>query len=149
MSGNLSSIIGTAQSGLAAVSAGIAVISDNVANAGVASYSVKTQDVSSFDVGGQTYGVRTGQVSRSVNAALEASAWAAAGSVAGLTIQSQVLTAINNTQGTPSAGTSLADFVSALQSAFTGLQSQPSSQTQQSAVVAAADTLAGSINSTA
>jgi flagellar hook-associated protein 1 FlgK len=149
MSGSLSSIISNAQSGLGAIKAGIAVISDNVANAGVASYSVKTQETSSFDVGGQTFGVRTGQVSRSVNAALEASAWAMASSVAGLTVQSQVLTAINNTQGTPGDGTSLSDVVTALQSAFTNLQSQPSSQTEQSAVVAAANTLAGTINSTA
>jgi flagellar hook-associated protein 1 len=149
MSGSLSSIISNAQSGLGAIKAGIAVISDNVANAGVASYSVKTLETSSFDVGGQTFGVRTGQVSRSINAALEASAWAAASSVAGLTVQSQVLTAINNTQGTPGDGTSLPDVVTALQSAFTNLQSQPSSQTEQSAVVAAASTLASTINSTA
>jgi flagellar hook-associated protein 1 len=149
MSGSLSSIISNAQSGLGAVKAGIAVISDNVANAGVASYSVKTQDVSSFDVGGQTFGVRTGQVERSVNAALEASAWAAASKVAGLTVQSQVLTAINNTQGTPGDGTSLPDVVTALQSAFTNLQAQPSSQSLQSAVVTAAGTLASTINSTA
>jgi flagellar hook-associated protein 1 FlgK len=149
MSGSLSSIISNAQSGLGAIKAGIAVISDNVANAGVASYSVKTQETSSFDVGGQTFGVRTGQVARSVNAALEASAWAAASSVAGLTVQSQVLTAINDTQGTPGDGTSLPDVVTALQSAFTNLQAQPSSQSLQSAVVAAAKTLASTINSTA
>ncbi|HEX3575156.1 MAG TPA: flagellar hook-associated protein FlgK [Rhodopila sp.] len=149
MSGSLSSIISNAQSGLTATKAGIAVISNNVANAGVTSYSLESQDVSSFDVGGQTFGVQTGVVSRSVNAALEASAWAAASSVAGLSVQSQVLTAINNTQGTPGDGTSLADVVTALQSAFTNLQAQPSSQTGQSAVVAAANTLASTINNTA
>jgi flagellar hook-associated protein 1 FlgK len=149
MSGSLSSIISNASSGLGAAKAGIAVISNNVANAGVASYSAETQQVTSLDFGGQTYGVRTGLVTSSVNAALEASAWAAASSVAGLTVQSQVLTAINNTQGTPGDGTSLADVVSGLQSAFTNLQSDPSSQTEQSAVVTAANTLASTINSTA
>jgi flagellar hook-associated protein 1 len=149
MSGSLSSIISSAVSGLGAAKAGIAVVSDNVANAGVASYSPKTQDVSSLEVGGQDYGVQTGVVSSSINAAVEASSWAAAGSVGAATVQSQVLTAINDTQGTPGGGTSLADAVTALQSAFITLQSDPSDATAQSSVVAAASTLATSINSTA
>ncbi len=149
MSGSLGSIISTAESGLGAIKAGIAVISDNVANAGVSTYTAKTQDLSSFEVGNQSFGVRTGLVSRSVNEALQASAWSLAGSVSSLTVQSQVLTAVNNTQGTPGDGTSLSDAVTALQSSFTTLQADPSNASQQSAVVAAADALANKINSTA
>lgn len=149
MSGSLNAITSTATSGLGAIKAGIAVISENVANAGVVGYTVKTQDLSTFDVGGQSNGVRTGLVSRSVDAALQASVFSSAGSVGGLTVRSQVLQAVNATQGTPGDGTSLADAVSALQSGFVSLQAQPSSTAQQSAVVQAATTLANTINSTA
>jgi flagellar hook-associated protein 1 FlgK len=149
MSGSLSSIISNAQSGLNAAKAGIAVISNNVANAGVAGYTVKTQDLSSFDIGGQISGVQIGKVSRSVNAALQASALSTVSNVFGLTVQSQVLSAINNVQGTPGDGTSLSDVMSGLQTAFTNLQADPSSQTQQYAVVSAANTLANTITNTA
>jgi flagellar hook-associated protein 1 len=149
MSGSLGSIISNAASGLGAAKAGIAVISNNVANAGVGSYTTETQDVSTFEVNGQSYGVATGAVSTSINATLLASFLSLAGTVGGATVQSQVLTAINETQGTPGGGTSLADAVSALQNSFTTLQGDPSSQAQQTAVVAAANTLAGTINTTA
>ena len=149
MSASLSSIISSASSGLAAAKAGIAVISNNVANSGVASYSLQTQDVSTLDAGNQAYGVRIGAVSTSINAALLASSFSMASNVGAATVQSQVLSAINDTQGTPGAGNSLADMVSALQSAFTTLQADPSSQTQQSAAVSAAGSLASSINTTA
>jgi flagellar hook-associated protein 1 FlgK len=149
MSGSLNSITNNAASGLAASKAAIALVSDNIANAGVAGYTAKTLDQSAFEVGTQSYGVRTGQVSRSVDAALQASVWSSTSSVGGLTIQSQVLQAVNATQGTPGDGTSLADAVSALQSSFTQLQAQPSATTQQSAVVQAAGTLASTINNTA
>ncbi len=149
MSGSLNAISNTAASGLAAIQASIGVVSDNVANAGVAGYTTKTQDLSVFEVGTQSFGVRTGQISRSVDTAVQASAWSSAASVSALTVQSQTLQAINATQGTPGAGTSLADAVSGLQAGFTQLQAQPSSPVQQSAVVAAAGTLANAINNTA
>lgn len=149
MTTSLNAITNTAASGLKAVQAGIAVVSDNVANAGVAGYTAKTQDLSTFEVGDRSFGVRTNGVSRSVDAAVQASTWSANSSVSAATVQSQVLQAVNATQGTPGSGTSLADTVAALQSSFTELQAQPSSTTQQSAVVAAAGTLANTINSTA
>jgi flagellar hook-associated protein 1 len=149
MSGSLNSITNNAASGLAASKAAIALVSDNIANAGVAGYTAKTLDQSAFEVGAQSFGVRTGQVSRSVDAALQASVWSSASSVGALAIQSQVLQAVNATQGTPGDGTSLADAVSALQASFTQLQAQPSATTQQSAVVQAAGTLASTINNTA
>ena len=149
MTTSIGSILSNAASGLLASQAGIAVISDNVANAGVAGYTNKTQDVSALLVGGGTEGVRTGLVSRSVDAALQASTWSQTSRVSALAVRSQVLTSVNAVQGTPGDGTSLADAVTALQSSFTTLQSDPSSQTQQSSVVAAAGTLAAAINTAA
>jgi flagellar hook-associated protein 1 FlgK len=149
MISSLNSITTNAASGIAANQAAIALVSDNIANAGVAGYTAKSLDQSAFEVGDESFGVRTGHVSRSVDEALQASVWASASSVGALTVQSRVLQAVNATQGTPGDGTSLADAVSALQAGFTQLQVQPSSQAQQSAVVQAAGTLASTINNTA
>ena len=149
MSGSIGSILSNAASGLAASQAGIAVISDNIANAGVVGFTAKSLKLSDFDVGGQSGGVRTGLVTRSVDAALQASVWTSASSVGALAVRSQVLNAVNATQGVPGDGSSLADAVSALQSSFTQLQAQPSSQSQQAAVVASAASLASTINMTA
>ena len=149
MSGALNSIMMNAASGLKAAAAEISVLSDNIANAGVVGFTAKKLDVATFEVGGQSNGVRTGQVSSSVDAAVQASVWSAASSVGAATVQSQVMQAINATQGTPGDGGSLADAVSALHASFTQMQAQPSAQAQQSAVVAAAATLANAINSTA
>lgn len=149
MSISIGSILSNAASGLRAAQAGISVISDNVANAGVAGYTKKTQELSSFLVGNETDGVRTGLVSRSVDSALQSSAWSQDSRVSALTVRSQVLTSVNAAQGTPGDGTSLADAVTALQNGFTNLQADPSSQTQQSSVVSAANTLARAINTAA
>jgi flagellar hook-associated protein 1 FlgK len=149
MNTSLDSILSNAASGMRASQAGITVLSDNIANAGVAGYTAKQLDTAPFLAGGQVNGVRTGLVTRSVDEALQANVWSSASSVGALTTRSQVLNAVNATQGTPGDGTSLADAVSALQSGFTLLQSQPSDTTQQSSVVAAAGTLARTLTATA
>ena len=129
--------------------AGIAVLSDNIANAGVAGYTAKRLDVSTFMTGTQSNGVRTGLVARSVDAAVQASVWSSASGVRALEVRSEVLQAINATQGGPEGGASLADAVAKLQEGFVQLQAQPSSQVQQAAVAAAADALARTVNRTA
>lgn len=149
MSGSIASILSNAASGLHASQAGIAVVSDNIANAGVSGFTAKQLDQTAFVPGDQSNGVRTGLVTRSVDEALQAGVWSAGSAVGALTVRSNVLNAVNASQGTPGGGASLADAVSALQSSFTLLQSQPSAQTQQATVVAAAGTLAGAINATA
>ncbi|MGI4951376.1 MAG: flagellar hook-associated protein FlgK [Janthinobacterium lividum] len=149
MNTSIGSILSNATSGLRASQAGIAVVSDNIANAGVAGYTRKQQDVASFLVGNDSNGVRTGLVSRSVDSALQASVWSQGSRVAALTVRSQVLTSVNAVQGMPGDGTSLADAVTGLQNGFTQLQSDPSSAAQQASVVAAAGTLAVAINSAA
>ena len=149
MNGSLNSILSNAASGMRAAQAGVSVVSDDIANADVAGYTAKTQETAAFVVGDQTSGVRTGQVTRSVDEALQAGVWSQASRVGALTVRSGVLTSINAAQGTPGDGTSLADAVTALQNSFTQLQAQPSSQTQQAAVVSAADGLASTIRNVA
>jgi flagellar hook-associated protein 1 FlgK len=149
MSGSLSSVLTNATSGLDAVQANLAVLGNNVANASTPGYTAKSIDQSAQYAGDTASGVRTGVVTRSIDTALQASAWSAGSRVSQLTTRSQVLQAVDNTQGTPDGGTSLSDAVAALQASFTTLQSNPSAQTSQQSVVAAAGTLANAINSTA
>ncbi len=146
---SLDLITSRAASGMRASQAGIAVVSDNIANAGVAGYTAKRLDVSTFLTGGQSNGVRTGLVARSVDAAVQASIWSSASGVRALEVRSEVLVAINATQGGPEGGASLADGVAKLQEGFVQLQAQPSGSVQQAAVVAAADALARTVNRTA
>ena len=113
MSATIDSIINNASTGLAATQAAINVVSNNVANAGVATYANENLEISSFEVGSQTQGVSIGPVTSSVNAAVQASLFAANSDVSALTVTSQALQAVNNTQGAPSAGTSLSDDLDA------------------------------------
>lgn len=148
MTGSLNSITSTAASGMRASQLGIAVLSENIANAGVAGYTSKRLDLSTFHVGGDTSGVRTGLVSRSVDEALQTSLWTSASRVGALGVRSQVLQAVNATQGAPGDGTSIADVVATLQSKFTLLQAQPSGATLQASVAASAGALAETLNRT-
>lgn len=149
MSGSIASVLSNAASGLHASQAAIAVVSDDIANAGVAGFTAKQLDTAALVVGDHSLGVRTGLVSRSVDEALQAATWSSASDVGALAVRAGVLGAVNATQGKPGAGGSLADAVGALQSSFARLQSQPSAPTQQAAVAAAADTLARTLNATA
>lgn len=149
MAGSLDSITSIAASGLRASQLGIAVLGDNVANAGVAGYTGKQLDLSTFTVSGRAGGVRTGLVSRSVDAALQTSIWTSTSRVGALAARSEVLQAVNATQGTPGDGTSMSDELAALHSALTNLQAQPSGATLQAAAAASAASLAGAISRTA
>ena len=144
---NLDTALSTAASGIAATQAQLAVLSDNIANAGVTGYTEKTLDTTTFVAGTLSIGVRTGNVARSVDLAVQQSLLTADSNVAALTVQTQALQAINNVQGVPGAGTNLSDGLTAVQNSFTTLLGDPSSTADQSAVVTAASTLATSINS--
>jgi flagellar hook-associated protein 1 FlgK len=146
---NLDTALRTAASGIAATQAQIAVLSDNIANAGSAGYTQKTLGTTAFVAGTLSIGVRTGNVARSVDLAMQQSLLTADGQVGGLTVQTQVLQAINNVQGVPGAGTNLSDGLTAVQNGFTTLLADPSSAAYQSAAVSAASTLATSINTMA
>ncbi len=146
---NLDTALTNAASGIRATQAQIAVLADNIANAGVPGYTAKTLETSAFQTGSLSEGVRIGLVSRSVDNAVQQSLLSTDSNVAALTVRSQVLQAINDVQGAPGAGGSLSDAVTALQNSFTTLLADPSSVTQQATVVSAASGLASSINTAA
>jgi len=149
MSMALDSALTIAASGVAATQAQLAVLSNNIANAGVTGYTAKTLDATSFVAGAANDGVSIGNISRSVNLAVQQSLYSTNSNVAALTVQTQVLQAINNVQGVPGAGSDLSGSLTALQDSFTNLLVNPASASDQSAAVSAASGLATSINNMA
>ncbi len=143
---DLDGILSIAASGIAASSNALGVISHNVANANSADYTEETANQSSTDDG---LGVRTGPTTRDLDTQLQAATFAQNATVAGLTTRQQALSGIDAAQGATGAGTDLGDDLANLQSSFTALASDPGNQTQQAAVVAAAGTLSGQINTLA
>ena len=135
-----------ATSGLANINQGFAVISQNVANAGNIDYAREVPTSTSMSAGDLEMGVRTGPVRREVNLQLQANLFLQNSASAALTTRQTALQVIDSVQGTPGAGSDLPSLLGKLQSTFSTLVSDPASQTQQQAVVAAAGALAGQIN---
>ena len=143
---SLDSVISVASGALSNVSRHLAVVSQNVANAGTAGYAAETIDDTSSTAGGNGYGVRTGLATRTIDTALQSALNEQTGDVAGAQTRQAALAAIGVAQGNTAAGNDLASQVGALANAFTSLGTDPSNQVQQSAVVAAGAALATGIN---
>jgi flagellar hook-associated protein 1 FlgK len=143
---SLAGALSIANSGLANVSAQLALVSHNVANASTPSYSVETFDPQSLTAGGVGMGVLTGPAVRSVNQALQAETMAQNSTVAGLQTTQTALQSIDAISGTPGQGNDLGSLLGNLQNQFSTLLTDPANPTQQSAVVSSAATLAQGIN---
>ncbi|MGC8477068.1 MAG: flagellar hook-associated protein FlgK [Acetobacteraceae bacterium] len=142
----LDAALSIASGGLANVSAGLALVSHNVANAGTQGYVTETATQTALDAQGVGMGVRTGPAIRLLDTQLQAQVQAQTSTVAGLATQQSALQAIDAAQGTPGQGQDLASLLGALGNQFSTLLNDPSNATQQQAVVSAATTLAGQIN---
>lgn len=143
---DLSASLAIADGGLLTTTSALAVIGQNVANAGSADWSAEVATQESIAASGIGMGVRTLPTQRQLDAQLQGSVFAQNAAVAGYQTQQTALSAIDQVQGTVGAGTDLASLLGALQDAFSTLEGDPSNQTQQQAVVAAAGNLAGQIN---
>lgn len=143
---SLDSALSIASSGLANINRHFAVISQNVANASTPGYAREIATQESVTGAGIGMGVRTGPASRATDDVLQGDLLLQNASVASLTTQSGALQAIDTSLGSVGSGTDLSSLLGKLQDAFTTLQADPSSQTQQAAVVASAGTLASGIN---
>ncbi len=128
------------------INAQFALLGHNVANAGTPAYSVESLDQQSVTAGGVGLGARNGVVGRSIDATLQSGVFAQNGTVASLQTTTTALQQIDAVQGAPGSGTDLASRLGALQNQFTALEADPSSASQQSAVVVAAQNIAGQIN---
>ena len=146
---NLGASLSIATSGLAAVNAQLAVTSQNVGNASTPGYATETVAQSDLTASGYGEGVGTGPAVLTTNPQLQASVLSQGADVAGQQVTSDALASLDGLQGTTGAGSDLASQVGALSDAFTTLSSDPANQTQQSAVVQAASTLAAGIQSQA
>ncbi len=136
-----------ANSGLAAIQAQLAVVSQNIANANTAGYSAEAATLTATSAQGLGSGVISGPATQLVNASMQAQVNAAVGNQSFQQTTAQSLSGIDQVMGTPGQGNDLSSLLGNLQSGFATLLTNPSNTVQQSAVVASAQTLARQINS--
>jgi flagellar hook-associated protein 1 len=143
---SIDSALSISSGGLANISAQLALLSQNISNAGTPDYAreVGTQD--SQSTGGLEMGVRTGASGRQIDLALQKAAFSQDAKVLNLTTQQTALQSIDAVQGVPGEGNDLPSLVGKLTDAFSTLLSDPSNQAQQNKVVAAAGDLTQQIN---
>jgi flagellar hook-associated protein 1 FlgK len=144
---SLDSALSIARGGLANINAQFALISQNVANAATPSYAVEVSTQTALTADGIGLGVHTGPATVQVNQTLQSAALQQNASVTGLQTTQTALQAIDSVLGIPGSGTDIGSLLGNLKNSFSTLLNDPSSQTQQSAVVSSATTLAQGINS--
>ncbi len=142
----LDTALSIASGGLANINAQLALVSQNVANAGTPAYAVETSTQQEITANGVGLGVHTGPATRQINLALQSSLMQQNATVSGLTTTQTALQPIDAVLGTPGQGNDLGSLLGDVQNQFSTLLTNPSSQAQQSAVVSAASSLATGIN---
>jgi flagellar hook-associated protein 1 len=135
-----------ATGGLANISNQMAVVSQNVANAGTPGYAVETSTQQSISGNGEGLGVQIGPAILTVNTAMQTALYNQNATVAGLQTQQSALQAIDAVQGTPGQGGDIGSLLGNLQNQFSTLLNDPSNPTQQSQVVSTATALTQGIN---
>ena len=146
---DLNAALNIASSGIAAVNAQLAVTSQNVGNASTPGYATETIAQSALTASGMGDGVATGPAVLTTDPQLQAAVFSQNADVAGQQVTSDALASLDGLQGTTGGGNDLASQLGALSNAFTVLDSNPADETQQGAVVQAAQTLAAGIQSQA
>jgi flagellar hook-associated protein 1 FlgK len=146
---SLDASLAIAGSGLAAINSGLSVVSQNIANAGTADWSREVAAQQNVTASGLGMGVRVLPTQRDLDTQLQSTLYQQNATVAGLQLRQTALSGIDQVQGQVGGGSDLASMVGQLQDAFSGLLTDPSSQPQQQAVVNAASSLAGQVNSLA
>lgn len=135
-----------ASGGLANISRQMAVVSNNVANAGTPDYAREVATQTSVSAGGQGMGVFSGPVVREIDLQLQKEVFLQTAEVSGLQTRQTALQGIDSVQGTPGQGSDLGSMLGRLEDGFTSLQADPSSAASQSQVVSAAGVLAAKVN---
>ena len=132
--------------GLANVNAGLAVVSQNIANASTPDYAAETTTQQAVSADGIGMGVASGPAVRVLDAQQQASLFSQGGTVSGLQVRQQALATIDGVMGTPGQNTDLGSLLGQVQSAFSSLLADPSSGSQQRQVVAAAQGFTAQLN---
>jgi len=131
-----------ARSGLSAVSRNLGQASQNISNAETPGYTRKTVPQRAITYNDAPGGVRTADVTRNVDAALVTRIDQSRSEAAGADLRARLLQRIDDAQGTPAEGTTLADGIGALENAFTALRGSPDDAGLQRAALDAATELA-------
>ena len=143
---NLGSALTTASSGLESITRRLALISQNVANAGTPGYVRQTIAVSSATAGGEGMGVRTGVATRNLDEQLQADVFTANATTAASDVRTAALAGIDATSGMPGSGRDLPGLLGALRDGFSALSADPASGSQQLKVIQQAKSLAAGLN---
>lgn len=134
----LGNTLSAATSGLDSIERQIAILSQNVANAGTPNYVRETVSLSSLGTAGGPAGVRTGAATRVTNDNLQGNLFAAAATEAGSNTTHAALSGIDQISGTPGSGQDISSLFGALQDSFSTLANDPASGSQQLDVISKA-----------
>lgn len=143
---SLDASLSVAASGLRNINQHLAVVSQNVANAGTPGYARQVLGQSSLAAEGQGMGVRTGVAGRQIDLQLQSAALRQGAAVSGLQVRQAALARIEAAHGTVGADDDLPALLGKLDAAFSALASDPASQPAQSGAVDAARTLTRQVN---
>lgn len=143
---SLSGALSIASSGLGAVNQQFQLVSQNVANASTPDFATETSSTSSLAAGAVGLGAQSGAVQRVLDQQLQASLFTQNATVAGWQTQQSALQRIDAVQGTPGQANDLASLLGQVQGAFSSLNNNPSSVTQQQQVIASARALTSQLN---
>ena len=138
-----------AMSGLANVNRGLAVISQNIANANTPGYVHETHQQSALGAGGLPLGVVSGLTVRDLNVALQDQLTAQNAAVGQDSTRADALARIDLVLGKPGAGNDLTSLIGHLRDGFSALLTDPSSAPQQQAVVDDARAVTSQLHATA
>lgn len=143
---SLSSAMSLAQSGLNSINRQLQTISGNVANAETPGYTRKTLSTETVIARGEAFGIRTGNIERVTDAAVQSSMWKSAGDVSNYQTMKNGIQQVGAIQGSPSDGSSLGGLLGILNDSFVSLKASPSDSTLQSSVVESAAAVARRLN---
>ena len=143
---SLNSALSIASGGLANINAQFALISQNVANASTPGYAVEVGNQQDVTSDGIPLGVQTAPATIQIDQALQASVTQQNAIVSNAQTTQTALQGIDSVLGTPGSGSDIGSLLGNLQDSFSTLLTDPSNQTEQSAVVSSATTLAQGIN---
>lgn len=143
---SLMGALGAATSGLDSIARQLAVVSQNVANAGTPGYVRESAPAEDAGQSGVALGVRTGVTVRNLDLTLQTQMLASSADVAGQGVQSTALAGLDAASGAPGSGYDLPGLLGGLRDGFSTLASDPANSTLQNQVVTAADGLARGVN---
>ncbi|SDR36964.1 flagellar hook-associated protein FlgK [Pseudovibrio sp. Tun.PSC04-5.I4] len=146
---SLGSALNAAMSGLTLTKAQLAVTSQNIANASVDGYTLKSVvGTEVYNTATSASSVLSNQVQRQVNTQLQSSYWESQSDAAFATQYNAYIKQLDQMFGKVGDTSSIPNLVNTFESALTSLATDPSSQSAQQVAVTSAQTLSQSINRT-